>query len=80
MREHFGLILYPLEWVSHTVQSAVAVFADLGRMQRMQVFHLRHAQDNLVGYRGAVQFDFYHTRFERCAGQAGRFRRVTASA
>jgi hypothetical protein len=57
-REHGGLILHPLAWVSHHWQQAAAVFADLERFPRRQVFHLRHMPDDLAGFRGAAEFDF----------------------
>ena len=40
-RDHSGLSLHPLAWVSHHWQQAVAVFADLERFPRRQVFRLR---------------------------------------
>jgi hypothetical protein len=72
-RDHGGLILHPLAWVSHHWQQAAAVFADLERFPRRQVFRLRQPSDDLVGYQGAAEFDF-HSRFpprpKRCpAGQ-----------
>jgi hypothetical protein len=39
-REYFGLSLRPFPWVSHHWQQAVAVFADLTRFPRRQVFRL----------------------------------------
>jgi hypothetical protein len=57
-REHGGLILHPLAWVSHHWQQAAAIFADLERFPRRQVFHLRHLPDDLAGFRGAAEFDF----------------------
>lgn len=69
-REHYGLVLYPLEWVSHVLQSAVTVFADLNRTPACQVFQLHCPSKDLVGYSGAVKFDFYSTRFDRAIGPA----------
>jgi len=62
-REHFGLLLYPFPWVSHCWQQAVAVFADLGRFPKRQVFALHSPADDLVGHQGAAAFDFWNSRF-----------------
>jgi hypothetical protein len=59
-RDQFGLAMYPLGWVSHLWEMAVAVFADLSGVPRRQVFRLHHAPDDLVGFRGACEYDFYH--------------------
>ena len=64
-REHFGLLLYPLEWVSHLLPSAVTVFADIARAQGPNVFRLQCPAKDLVGYLGAIKFDFHATRFDR---------------
>ena len=64
-REHFGLSLYPLEWVSQSLPAAVTVFADMGRAPAIQVFKLRRPSEDLVGYVGAVHYDFANTRFGR---------------
>jgi hypothetical protein len=58
-RDHLGLVLHPLAWVSHHWQQAVAVFADLEQFPRRQVFHLRQPSDDLVGFQNAAEFDFY---------------------
>ena len=58
-RDHLGWALHPLAWVSHHWQQATAVFADLERFPRRQVFRLRQPSDDLVGYQGAAEFDFY---------------------
>ena len=62
-RDHFGLTLYPLAWTSHHWQQAVAVFADLERFPRWQVFRLHHLPDVLIGYQDATEFDFLRSRF-----------------
>ena len=62
-RKQFGLVLYPLEWVSHRWQQAVAVFADLERFPKHQLFSLRHLPDDLQGCQGAAEFDFFQSRF-----------------
>jgi len=62
-RDHFGLALYPLAWVSHHWQQAVAIFADLERFPRRQVFPLRRLPDDLVGFQAAAEFDFFDSRF-----------------
>ncbi len=70
-RDHFGLVVYPLAWVSHHWQQAVAVFADLERFPRRQVFRLRHLPDDLAGYQGAAEFDFMASRFRQRARDCG---------
>lgn len=71
-REHFGLLLYPLEWVSHNVQCAVTLFADVSTWSQGHVFQLRNPAKDLVGYRGAVQFDFFSSPFGRQPWPQGR--------
>jgi hypothetical protein len=68
-REHGGLALYPLAWVSHHWQQAVTIFADLQRFPKWQVFSLRRLPENLVGYDGAAEFDLFHSPFQRSASQ-----------
>jgi hypothetical protein len=69
-RDHLGLVLHPLAWVSHLWEKAVGVFADLEQFPRRQVFRLREPADDLVGFHGALEFDF-NSRFPadtaRCA-------------
>jgi hypothetical protein len=69
-RDYFGLSLYPLSWVSHHWDQAVAVFADLERYPKRQVFPLPRLPDDLVGFQDAAEFDFYNSRF----GSAGNAR------
>ncbi|MFH1265220.1 MAG: hypothetical protein ABIK89_05790 [Planctomycetota bacterium] len=64
-RDRFGLALYPLAWVSHHWQQAVAVFADLGRFPKRQVFRLRQLPDDLVGYQDAAEFNFRDSRLRQ---------------
>ena len=71
-RDHLGLAVYPLAWVSHHWQQAVAVFADLERFPRRQVFHLRQLPDDLVGYQGAAEFDFMESPFRQRAHECNR--------
>lgn len=64
-REHFGLVLFPLDWVSHQWERFVAVYADLRSFPRTQVFGMRDPATDLTGYRGACQFDFYRSCFRQ---------------
>jgi hypothetical protein len=57
-RDHLGLALYPLAWVSHHWETALSVFADLTRFPKRQVFRVQHLPDHLVGYQDAVEFNF----------------------
>ncbi len=61
-REHNGLVLYPLDWVSHLWQQAETILADLRGFPRQQVFALKDPHTDLEGYRGASAFDFSHHR------------------
>jgi hypothetical protein len=62
-RDHFGLALYPLAWVSHHWQQAVVVFAGMERFPKRQVFRLRQLPDDLVSYQDATEYDFHESRF-----------------
>lgn len=62
-RDYFGLLLYPLAWVSHHWEQAVAVFADLHRFPLRQVFPLGDPSEDLIGHQEAAEYDFLHTRF-----------------
>lgn len=64
-RTYEGLTLYPLAWVSHHWQQIAAVFADLQAFPRWQVFPLTHLPEDLQGFQGASQFDFFQNRFRR---------------
>ena len=61
-RDHLGLVVFPLAFVSHHWQQAVAVYADLERFPRRQVFRLQRLPDDLVGFQDAAEFDFAHSR------------------
>jgi hypothetical protein len=63
MRTHQGLTLYPLSWVSHHERIAADVFCDLRRFPRYQVFPVSSLPDDLQGFQGAAQFDFFSSRF-----------------
>ena len=71
-RNYFGLTLHPLAWVSHRWQQAVAIFADLTRFPRRQVFSLNQLPGNLVGFQGAAEFNFFDSRFRRRLHEVGR--------
>ena len=62
-REYFGLTIYPFPWVSHHWHQAVAVFADLERFPKRQVFSLRHVPGDLIGHQGNAEFNFHDSRF-----------------
>lgn len=66
-REYFGLSLYAFPWVSHHWQQAVAVFADLARFPRRQVFRLRQLPSALIGCQDNAEFDFCNSRFHSVA-------------
>jgi hypothetical protein len=74
-REYYGLMLCPLPWISHHWQQAVAVFADLERFPKRQVFRLRQLPDDLVGYQDATEYDFHESQFCSAAKRRSRSRR-----
>lgn len=62
-RNHNGLTLYPLPWVSHLWERFRAVFVDLADFPTYQVFRLSDPASDLCGFRAACEFDFFHSRF-----------------
>jgi hypothetical protein len=64
-RNHEGLTLFPLEWVSHHWEIASAVLADLERFPATQVFPLNCLPEGLQGFKGAAEYDFYTSRFRK---------------
>ena len=75
-REYHGLLLSPLEWVSHLWQQSVTILADISRFPKRQVFSLKEFPADLQGYRAAAEFDFYGSKF-RSGGRRRRRRRHT---
>jgi hypothetical protein len=75
-REHFGLVLYPLAWVSHHWHRFATIFADLQDFPRRQVFRLHRMPEDLIGFRDAAEFDLFDSRFRRPA----HVRNMSASA
>ena len=69
-RTCIGLTLFPLVWVSHHWQQAVAVFADLNRFPKRQVFLIGRLPEDLRGHTGTAQFDFSASRFDTTSGHA----------
>jgi hypothetical protein len=68
-REHFGLRLYPMEWTSHCLDQAKAVFAELTGFPQRQAFGVSGESD-LLGYVGAAAFDFFSSRFRAVGPEA----------
>lgn len=56
-REHNGMVILPLPWVSHHWQAIAAIFADLRHFPKRQIFHLRQ-RDDLAGFHEASEFNF----------------------
>lgn len=65
-----GLILFPLEYVSHESVRFAAILADVSSIPKRQRVALGHRAANLVGFQGAVEFDFNHSRFSPTAASA----------
>lgn len=78
-RQHFGLALYPLPWVSRHVNRAVAVFADLAKFPLRHAFPVSRPVDDLAGFQTAIQFDFFKSRF-RTSPRSHRGRQAPALA
>ena len=62
-RQHDDLALFPLDWVSHHWQQVSRVFVDLTTFPKRQLLHLPNGPSDLHGYRGAVHFDLFSSRF-----------------
>jgi hypothetical protein len=62
-RNYFGLVLFPLAWVSSAWQHAATIFADLRRFPLRQVFPIANSPEDLVGFQEAAEYDFHSTRF-----------------
>jgi hypothetical protein len=71
-RDHRGLVIYPLAWVSHLWEKAVSVFADLDGFPRRQVFGLNNAADDSVGFQGACEYDFRPGQVRPRVSQSGK--------
>ncbi|MEQ8837977.1 MAG: hypothetical protein RID07_14315, partial [Lacipirellulaceae bacterium] len=62
-RNHLGLHLLPLDWVSDSLMNSLQIFADLAEFPCTQVFSLFEFPNDLTGYQGAACYDFYASRF-----------------
>ncbi|MGA2619395.1 MAG: hypothetical protein ABSF26_17445 [Thermoguttaceae bacterium] len=71
-RQHYGLTLHPLAWVSRHWERAAAIFVDLVRFPNRQVFRLDSLPGNLAGYQDAVEFNLFESRFRRCVRHGNR--------
>ena len=74
-RELSGMSLLPLELISHAWQRFGAVFADLRQFPKRQVFSVENPAADLCGYDGAVEFDFFHSRFGTPSSRPSQRRR-----
>jgi hypothetical protein len=71
-RQFDGLTLLPLEFVSHQLDLAVTVYAEMRRFPLRQVFRIERFPDDLTGYWGATAFDFYGNRHRRYSAAASQ--------
>ena len=62
-RFHHGQWLHPVEFVNRWCEFK-AVYADLTGVPKRQIVKL-DAEESLTGYRGACQYDFLGSRFDR---------------
>jgi len=66
-RQHDGLDLYPMEWTSHRWMDAKQIFVEIASVPEIQVLRCTDPCETLVGFRGAVGFDFQSTAYpETC--------------
>ena len=77
-RNHNGLTLYPLPWVSHLWGRFRAVFVNLAEFPTHQVFGLSDPSADLCGFRAACEFDFFHSRFRGLGRHDNRLSCATA--
>ena len=68
-RNYFGLVLFPLAWVSSAWQHAATIFADLRRFPLHQVFPIANLLEDLIGFQGAAEYDFHSNRFRSTSVQ-----------
>jgi hypothetical protein len=61
----FGLVLFPMDWVTSQLERATAIFAELRPSLRRQTCRTRGVPDGLIGYQGAIAFDFYSSCYRR---------------
>ncbi len=61
---HRGQWLHPVEFVSHSWHEFAAVYADMTDVPKRQIIKL-DGEESLKGYRGACQYDFFSSRFNR---------------
>jgi hypothetical protein len=62
-RRLYGLVLYPLDWVTNQLKHTTAIFAELRPSLRRQTCRIEGLPHGLVGYQGASAFDFYGSRY-----------------
>ena len=60
-RTYDGLVVFPLDFVSGNLDSAVTVFADLESYPRVHVFRTRQLSNGLHGFQGATAWDFFES-------------------
>jgi hypothetical protein len=75
-RRIFGLVLFPMNWVSNQFERAVAVFAEVTPSLRRQTYRIEGIPDSLIGYQGASAFDFYNSRYRNGRREDTIFRKA----
>jgi len=58
-RRYKGTVLYPLDWVSDALHQSLGIYAELKGFPKRQVFSVRKLPDDLCGFRGAAEWDFF---------------------
>ena len=58
-RKHLGQILYPLDWVSDQLKMSLGIYVELKGFPKCQLFCARKLPDDLCGFVGACEFDFF---------------------
>jgi hypothetical protein len=68
-RRYLGLILLPLEWVSHAWQQWVTLFADLSQFPTHQCLGYGDPVESLKGFSGAMKYDLLASRFKAASSR-----------
>ena len=57
-RREFGLVLFPMDWVTSQLEHAMAIYAELTPSLRRQICRIEGVPDGLIGYQGAERIRF----------------------
>ena len=66
-RDHLGLALYPMEFVSFAWRQFVGIYAELPGFPQRQVLSITDPAIDLCGCVGATEYDLFHSQVWRAA-------------